>query len=268
MKNSSVNRLSKCLGLERKIVGVKIINYKDQFDKLEIDNLEKRITFCNMVKRANEGDLFKAKEENFFCEYGAYALGIIKPHNSIASGNSYDAAGLYESQTIARSITEEMCYLKHDAYGVVVGPLNLMEDCDIVIVISYAADIMRILQGYGYKFGMPKNIRTLGNQGMCSDLVAKPFYKNDLNVSLMCEGARKYSKCFKGELGVAMPINMFDSVVDGVIMTMNPVASNREKDEILKRLQSPMELGIKIIKDTDYGKYLKKYDSYIKEITN
>lgn len=146
------------------------------------------------------------------------------------------------------------------------GPLQDMESADVVIIVTEAVNIMRILQGYAYKFGYPKHLRTIGNQAACSDLTAKPYFNNDLNISLMCEGARKYMKCSSGEMGVSMPINQFDDVVEGIVMTVNPVANKKEKDELLSRLHSEEELGIVIDKDTDYGKCLKEYDDFVQKI--
>ncbi|WP_055078990.1 DUF169 domain-containing protein [Lagierella massiliensis] len=266
MKDSNVNKIIKILDLQREIIGVKFLYYKEEYDQIDVEEYGLKTTYCNMLKRAMDGMMFKLTEKNFFCDYGAYATGIKKADISIARGSSYGACGLYESNAISRSITEEMCYLQHDAYGLLIGPLQKMGDADIAIIVTDAANVMRILQGYAYKYGMPKNIRTLGNQAACSDLTSKPYFKNDLNVSLMCEGARKYMKCSRGELGVGMPIHQFDAVVEGIIMTVNPVASAKEKDALLKRLDNDDELGIKIDKTLNYGKKLDEYDDFVKKI--
>ena len=266
MKADNINKVKKILQFKGEIIGVKFIHYKEQYDKNETKEYGLRTTYCNMVKRAMDGSHFKLTKENFFCDYGAYALGLKKPDISIVTGNSYAVCGLYESHSIARKITEEMRYLQHEVYGVEMGPLQDMESADVVIIVTEAVNIMRILQGYAYKFGYPKHLRTIGNQAACSDLTAKPYFNNDLNISLMCEGARKYMKCSSGELGVSMPVNQFDDVVEGIIMTVNPVANKKEKDELLSRLHSEDELGIVIDKDTDYGKCLQEYDNFVQRI--
>ena len=50
-----------------------------------------------------------------------------------------------------------------------------------------------------------------------SDLVAKPFVRNDINVSLMCCGARTSTVSDEGELGIGMPVNMFEGVSEGIL---------------------------------------------------
>ena len=89
MKTSNVNKIKKVLKLEREIIGVKFIHYKEQYDENEVKEYGLRTTYCNMVKRAMEGSHFKLTKENFFCDYGAYALGLKKPDISVVTGNSY-----------------------------------------------------------------------------------------------------------------------------------------------------------------------------------
>lgn len=265
MKEENVYKVKKILNLEREIIGVRFVHFKEEYERLQAAEYGLKTTYCNMLKRAMEGRHFKLTGTNFFCEYGAYALGIEKPDIAIASGNSYAVCGLYESHPIARAVTEQMKYLNHEVYGLEIGPLQDMEDADVVIIVAYAEKIMRVLQGYAYKFGMPQNLHTLGNQAACSDLTSKPYYNNDLNISLMCVGARMYMKCEPGEMGAAMPINQFDSVAEGIVMTVNAVASNKEKTELLKRLERKDELGIEIKKDVDYGTYLDEYDDFLRK---
>ena len=37
--------------------------------------------------------------------------------------------------------------------------------------------MMRLIQGYTWHHGMAKNIGMIGNQGICADLVARPYMK-------------------------------------------------------------------------------------------
>lgn len=78
-----------------------------------------------------------------------------------------------------------MCYLTHQAYGLIIGPLQTLQDADVVILITEAENVMRIVQGYAYHF---------------------------------------------------------DPVVDGVIMTINPVNNKKQKEALLSRLETKDEL--------------------------
>ena len=129
---------------------------------------------------------------------------------------------------------------------------------------------MRIMQGYAYKKGMPQNLRSFGNQAMCSDLTSKPFYENDINISFLCAGARLYGRFSESQLGIGMPIGLFDAVVDGVINTFNPVANKKEKEDLKNRIcgSDIEELGIKIDMNSDYGKFINEYDEYVRMVKN
>lgn len=265
MKNKNVDRIMNSLKLEKEIVGVKFIDYKKEFDNLSIERAEKKGPFCYLAREAMDGNIFKADESDITCDYARYALGVTKPHNSIKEGRSYCHAGLYESNAIAKDIVESMKYSDHRIHGVVLGPLRLMEDADIVIVAGYSETIMRVMQGYAYKFGNPKNLSFFGNQAMCADLVSKPYKNNDINMSLMCKGTRVYGRFNKGEIAVGLPISMFDDLADGIVKTINPVNNSKEKKDIAESLKGDEDLVKSIDYDYNYGARLKEYDEIIEK---
>ncbi len=263
MKNENVRKLETALSLNREIVGVKFIDYKDDFDKLDTEVPDKKGPFCYLVREAMEGKVLKIDENTIACDYSKYALGITKPNSAIKEGRSYYHAGLYESNSIAKDIVDSMGYSEHKIHGVLLGPLELIEDADIVIIVDYAQTIMRVMQSYAYKFGNPKNLSFFGNQAMCADLVAKPYKSNDINISLMCKGMRSCGRFDKGELGVGLPINMFDSLTDGAVKTINPVNTPKEKKDILESKPDDLDLGVDIDCEESYGIRLKEYGEFI-----
>ena len=117
---------------------------------------------------------------------------------------------------------------------------------------------MRVIQGYTYHYGMAKNIGMIGNQGICSDLVARPYMKNDLNISVMCLGARMHTKAEDGELGIGMPIRMLWQLIEGVVNTINPSMEDKRKEDLLERLAEEKEdIGITVELGKMYGSYGK-----------
>ncbi|SCY23774.1 DUF169 domain-containing protein [Alkaliphilus peptidifermentans] len=267
MKSQNIKKATIVLNLQRSIIGVKFVDFQNEFDALKIPTPAKKGTLCYLLREAMEGNILKAVDSNVTCEYARYALGLSKPDITISEGRSYHYSGLYQSKGVAREIVSSMKYLSHEIYGIVVGPLELMEDADIVIMVDYAETIMRVMQGYAYKFGSPKNLNFFGNQAACGDLISKPYYNNDINVSLMCRGMRANGRFEKGELGVAIPIGIFDTLVDGVVATANPVSSHKEKKRILNALDNN-DLGNKIDMHYNYGIGLKEYDERVKKIRN
>ena len=60
---------------------------------------------------------------------------------------------------------------------------------------------------------------------------------------------------------------MFDLLVDGIIMTLNPVLDKKQKEELLQRLDTPDELGVEIDASWTYSTRLKDYNKWLENIT-
>ena len=54
MKNRDVNRMTKALGLRRKIIGVRFLYFKHEYDKLSVEEYGRKTSYC---KACNEGQL-------------------------------------------------------------------------------------------------------------------------------------------------------------------------------------------------------------------
>ena len=266
MKEANVKRAMAALGLEHRIVGLKFLDFKEDYEAKDLPGPEKFGPLCYQVRTAMDGRHFKCKEEDVSCDYARYAIGLTKPDPTIVWGRSYHHCGLYETNAIAREITAAMKFIDQEIYGIEIGPLETMDDADVVIIAAYAETVMRIMKSYAYKYGEPKHLCFYGNQAMCSDMVAKPYTNNDINVSLMCKGMRSRGRFDRGELSVAFPINMFDNIVDGIVKTINPVNTLVEKRAIIERLESPEEMGIEFDMNYAYGLGLKEYDGRVCEI--
>ena len=181
MKNRDVNRMTKALGLRRKIIGVRFLYFKQEYDKLAVEEYGRKTSYCMMVKHAMEDNCFKAKLENFGCRCALEALGLDEEMECVESGQRYYSLNLYESRAVAKDVTKDISRIKQKIYGVQLGPLEQLEDADVAIFMVNAYQLMRVVQGYTYKWGIPKNLYMAGNQGVCADLTAGPFEKNDMN---------------------------------------------------------------------------------------
>ncbi len=247
-RQSLVNKLDNILGLERKIVGVKFLFTKEDFDKINTPQVKNKMSYCNMVRLVTKGKSFKANIENFYCKASARALGLKKLDNRIISGQEYFSYGMYNSLGTAKFVQKHVTHINHEIYGVDVMPLEEFEyDPDIVIIICNAYQAMRIVQGYSYNFGVAKNVKFIGNQGLCSECTATPYEMNDLNVSLLCSNTRFAAKWSENELGVGMPYSMFDIIADGIIKTLNSSEPNKRKREIIKQLEEKnIDMNVKL----------------------
>ena len=231
-----VEDLNCALGLERNIVAIKFVFNKEEFELSNVPQVRYRLSYCNMVKLAASGKSFKADISNFLCIGSAKALGLVKPDSNAISGNVYHSFGLYDSLCTARNVQKDVTFLDHQAYGVLVMPLEKHEaQPDIAIFIVNPYQSMRILQGYAYHNGAAKNIKIVGNSGICSECTATPYDTNDMNLSLLCSNTRFAAKWRDNELGIGMPFNMFEKVYHGIMKTIGPCEPKDRKEGIISR---------------------------------
>lgn len=255
----NADMLNKMLGLSREIIGVRFLYFKSDYEQLDVEEYRQKTSYCMMVKKAMDGKHFKADAVKFGCRCASEALGITEEMPCVESGERYYSINLYESRAVAKAVTRDISRIKQSIYGVEMGPLGEISDADVVLFMVNAYQLMRVVEAYSYKFGIPKNIHTAGNQGVCADLTAAPFEQNDLNFSVLCAGTRKVCRWKDDEMGVGLPVQQFKPLVEGMIQTLNYIEYPDRKEKIRKRLDTPDELGIEIDDTLHYGKLGKEY---------
>ena len=253
MKKENVMKMSCALGLTRKIVGVRFLYSWAEYQDTHCDCYNKRTRFCVMIKHAGDGFHFKCEPENFGCGRSRKALGI-EPNDSLtASGQIFYSCGLYSSRAVAKQAQDATLFIDQELYGIEVAPLDELNAADVVILFGDSYQMMRIVQGYTYQYGLFHSMSSVGNQGVCSDLCARPFMTNDMNISSLCEGTRRACKWSHNDIGAGLPVNLFDGLVDGVLQTLDLIDSAQEKERIRARLDSENDLGVPIDPNNYYG---------------
>ncbi len=258
-------QISTALTLERRIVGIRFLPYKAEFDLIERANDQFR-SFCWFVNQASLGKGFKAAEKDLACIGGIHSLGLAKPDEATGSGRKSRASGMYSDLAVAKQVGKSMCNLEHTVYGVEIAPLEEMVEADVAIILCLPRQAMRIIQGYAYYFGMPQHLYTVGNKAVCSDLVAKPMTYNDLNISFMCTNARSHTRWDDSLMGVAMPFQKYMMVADGILQTLNPAETRPKKAVLLDKLFHPSQLGVTIEPGTEYNVRSKQYAKYCRQM--
>lgn len=250
---TSVQELYSVLNLERKLVGVRLINTAGEFATIDAPTPKNPLNYCAMVKAATGGHAFKAAVEHFACKSGPRVLGINPTDLQNANGETWTRLGLYANSTVSSAVRHSLTYSQQKKYGVLVQPLENYEIVpDVIVCITIPYNIMRIIQGYAYHYGMPKNIRMIGNQAVCLEATANPYLSQDMNVSMLCIGTRHRTGWKDTEMAVGIPQNQWFSIVDGIMKTINPMESDVNKHRIKDNLST---LGI----DTPRIKFKDNY---------
>ena len=262
MLEQEVKRLKLALNLQREVAGAAFLRTQAEFDAEESALFSGRRTVCGMVRRAEEGERFKVLGDAIACRAGAVTLGVLPPAPAERDGRVLEASGLCRDGAVARAVKAGMCD-RPPSVGLAFGPLAAMRRADVAVLVVSARQAMRLMQGYAYHYGPPMHLNTVGNQAVCSDLIAKPCACQDLNCSFLCRGARANLRAEDGELGIGIPTAQFQKVVDGVIQTLSLVESEQEKEAIAARLDHPLELGREIEKNTSC---MKRMDEALREL--
>lgn len=108
-------------------------------------------------------------------------------------------------------------------------------------------EMMRVIQGYAYHYGVTKNISMSGNQAICAESTVYPYINNTINLSFLCSGTRYLANWSENEVAVGMPYPIFLNVIDGIYNTVNAVEMNERKQKINKALSKEKLSGL----DTD-----------------
>ncbi|MDD2495971.1 MAG: DUF169 domain-containing protein, partial [Tissierellia bacterium] len=186
-----LDNLISVLDIERTIVGIKYIKDKNSFDEAYGKKTNNKMTYCVMVKVAMADVALKINLDNIGCRGARNVLGLTEPAESFLTGESGKELGLYCDLTTSKIAANNLTRVDNKYYGLQIMPLkDFTEDPDVVIIVSSPYNIMRISQGYGYKYGVKKTCSVSGNQAFCSELTAEPMANDEVNFSIFCSGTR------------------------------------------------------------------------------
>ncbi len=234
----ALNKLTACLPLERKPVGIKFLFTKEDYDAFPAPVAKAKMAYCVMVKIAGNGACLKADLPLFGCGGGTRALGLEDASPTFGTGEEYHGFGLYSDLAVARGVADQVTLCRHRIHGVAVQPLEAYTSCDpdvvILVVNSFAA--MRIIQGYTYQYGTQTQFKLAGNQAVCSECTAYPFESNSINLSMFCSGTRYLAGWRETEIGMGLPYGRFLGTCEGVYRSANGAEQDWRKEGILQNL--------------------------------
>src|SRR4030042_863310 len=85
-------------GFDVKPVGVKFLTRRPD----TVARLDENMTFCQMLKKAQEGNAFYADDANHTCDAGPYVLGRADISGSVINGEVGGGLKIYEEPRSAR----------------------------------------------------------------------------------------------------------------------------------------------------------------------
>lgn len=236
----------------RKIVGVKFLYTEQEYRRCNVKEATHQMFFCMMVKAATVGHSMKVRKEHIYCSAASEVLGFTEPPWDVRTGKQQYERNMYGTEEAASDIANCTPYLQHDVYGMCIQPLEEFEqEPDMVLAFCSPYTTMRIVQGYSYYYGMAKQIRFAGMGGICTELMARSYGNQDINISFLCSGTRFAAEWKDEEVGVAFPYKMFLCILEGVRNTLNTFEPDDKKEEILQRAEKN-QIQLNVEKGTNY----------------
>ena len=223
-------------------VGVKYLVRPPQ----EIGRLDRRMTLCEMLKRAQEGESFYADAKNHTCQAGPYVLGHTDAEERFISGEY--GAGL-EVFADARAAGRLYHYVPTIAKGVVKFVVfsrldKLSFDPDVLIILANISQTEILLRAMSYKNGKRWSSHYSAAMG-CSWLFVYPYLNGEINFVATGLGfGMKRRKLFpEGLHFVSIPFDQVPSMLRTLKeMPWVPQAMGPEGREFVRRLRK--ELGL------------------------
>lgn len=87
---------------------------------------------------------------------------------------------------------------------------------DIVILSVRPVELTKIIQAWAYNTGRRVTADMGPLRAVCSDMIARPYLTGEMNVSGYCLGSRIIAGFGADQVGVGMPFDVFETVVQGM----------------------------------------------------
>jgi len=237
MQMQNVADLLACiLDLQRKIVAVSLIPTEETYLLQEVPELKRPLAFCMMVRLATVGHGRKASKAQFRCP-GASEVFLFR---NVQPGEQYGkrlfSFGLYENHETACNVQASMATIPEPCYGVAVQPLSTCPAApDTIVLFTNAYQAMRLTQAWAYSFGPLREMSLTGNRGVCAECVAAPLANGKMHISPLCSNTRYAAKWNDNELGVGIPFQRLEGIINGLLKTIPAVEPARRRIAIASR---------------------------------
>jgi len=229
-------------GFDVQPVGVKFLVKRPDL----VGRLSENMAFCEMLKRAQEGNAFYADAENHTCEAGLYVLGQADAPGPFISGEFGAGLKIFEEP---RSASRPYLYIPKIGKGVVnyvaFSPLNKLPfEADVLIILANTNQTEILLRAMSYRTGkmwLSKFSVVMG----CAWTFIYPYLTGELNYSVTGLGhGMKRRKLFpEGLQLISIPFHLLSSLLQ-TLQDMPWVLPAYKPDggEFVRQLSS--ELGL------------------------
>jgi uncharacterized protein (DUF169 family) len=211
-----------------------------------VERLSENMAFCEMIKRAQEGNAFYADAENHTCDAGLYVLGQADASEPFIGGEFGAGLKIFKEP---RSASRLYLYIPKIARGVVnyvaFSPLDKLSfDPDVLVLVANAPQTEILLRAMSYKTGQMWQSKFSAAIG-CAWTYIYPYLTGELNYSItgLGHGMKRRNLFPEGRQIISIPFDLLSSLLQTLrdMLWVLP-AYKPDGKEFVRRLL--IELGI------------------------
>jgi uncharacterized protein (DUF169 family) len=222
------------LHLRIKPVAVKFAQSKDAIPE-SVPEIEGTVRHCQMVAMAGkEEKIFYAGSDKHTCAGGAWALGLKHITPTLQSGEFYYKLGKFDTWSACRRTLASVPRVKNpvgeepSTYATVYAPLEKTPfDPHVVVIIAQPLSLLKFAQSFLYHSGGRVYSEFSGIQSVCADACAQPYMTGKPNVSLGCDGSRKFSGIDDDLMVMGIPVEKLDELATALPIITGAAGSKK-----------------------------------------
>jgi uncharacterized protein (DUF169 family) len=184
-----------------------------------IERLNEKMALCEMLKKAQEGNVFYADKENHTCGAGTYVLGQSEAPEPFISGQFGADLQIYDEP---RSASRPYYYIPriktNVAHYVVFSPLEKLSfDPDVLIILAKTSQSEILLRAMSYRTGKMWSSKMTAAIG-CAWLYVYPYLTGELNY-ITCgfgHGMKRRNLFPEGYQLISIPFDLLPSILQNL----------------------------------------------------
>ncbi|WP_414469729.1 DUF169 domain-containing protein [Methanobacterium sp. ACI-7] len=212
-----VKELNELIGLKGSPVAVKLVKNAEEIPE-DYEKVGEKKRHCEFVQDARlKGNKGYATSEEHLCKGGAGVMGIEALPENVASGGMYYKLGNFETSEGARDTVNAIPKVEEKYYASLYAPLECAEfDPDVIVLILTPKQALKVSQAYLRKKGGRISNDYSGIQSVCADAVAAVKERGIPNMTLGCNGSRKFAEIADEEVIIGLPPEKLEDIVEAL----------------------------------------------------
>ncbi len=182
-----------------------------------INHIDQKMTFCEMIVKAQKGDVFYSGAKDHTCGAGPFVLGQIDIEGPFVSGQYGSGLQVFRDERAAGRLYH---YIPHIARNVVnyaaFSPLGKLPfDPDVLLIIAEIRQAEILLRAMSYRNGQMWSSKYSAAVG-CAWLLVYPYLTGEINFMTtgLGFGMRRRKLFPEGRMFVSIPFDKLPTMLD------------------------------------------------------